>query len=384
MDTTLPIEQESSWSLRNFGPLFEWGICLLPVLGYFLGGGSWYWMGPALFFVILPLLDPLVGRDTYNVPEEQEAEIGQQLRYRAVLWLYFPIQAGVMIFSYSLITSGTLSWPEICGLTLSMSIGTGIGFLIGHELGHHVQQFDRFMGVMILAPVNVADFYIYHNFGHHNWVSTPEDNGSSKYGESFWAFLVRSLPRKSISAWKIEADRLGKHGKGWLSFGNRMIGLTLLSLSWLVGLTIAFGLWAIPLFFACFLISRSLLVYGDYVEHYGLCRRKMANGEYEAPRPEHSWNDNFLLSNMLFCSVDRHSDHHANGARPYQILRNYQDVPQLPLGYISLVPIAMIPPLWRRLIDPLCHDLYDRGLVIPNALPGKLPEKYAAMVTTGE
>ena len=380
METTLSNVQDRKFSLRNFGPLMEWGIALLPVLSYQLGGGLWYWLSPALFFLVLPFLDILLGRDTVNIAPDQESATEKALRYRLVLWLYLPLQVGVMLFSYRLITSGALDVAELCGLALSMSIGTGIGFVIGHELGHHGSKFDRIMGIMMLAPINVADFYIYHNYGHHNWVATPEDNGSSKFGESFWAFWLRSLPRKSISAWKIEARRLARNGKPWHSPSNQMIWLTALSLAWLVGLTLAFGWGAVPLFFACYLISRSLLVYGDYVEHYGLCRRRLPNGEYEQVRPVHSWNDNYLLSNMLFCSVDRHSDHHANGARPYQILRNFDDVPQLPYGYIGLIPIALIPPLWRRLIDPLCLDLYEKGVVVPNALPGTLPEKYAKLM----
>jgi len=82
------------------------------------------------------------------------------------------------------------------------------GLNLGHELGHHTQLFDRIIAVLMMSITCTADFYIFHNFGHHQKVSTPEDPGSAKYGESFWQFWLRSVPGKSRLAWQIEAERL--------------------------------------------------------------------------------------------------------------------------------------------------------------------------------
>jgi len=49
----------------------------------------------------------------------------------------------------------------------------------------------------------------------------------------------------------------------------------------------------------------------NYIEHYGLHRRKMSNGKYERVTPEHSWNSNYFLTNMFLFQLQRHSDHHA-------------------------------------------------------------------------
>lgn len=377
MEATAQSDARRSVSMRNAGPFFIIGFALIPVLSHFLGGGLWYWASPLAFFVLLPLLDLIVGRDLSNVPKEYEAEYEASLRYRLPLLAFFPVQIAIMFFGYGLLTGGTLSGAETAGFTLALALSLAMGFSLGHELGHHPRPFDRFVGVMMLAPINVPDFYIYHNFGHHHSVATPEDAGSSKYGESLWAFWARSVPRKSINGWRIEARRLARNGLPARSWRNRMIWITAAPLAWLVGLTWWFGWGAIPVFIAIFLFSRSLLVFADYVEHYGLCRRKLPNGEYEKVRPAHSWNDSYLISNMIFCSVDRHSDHHANAGRPYQILRHFDDVPQLPVGYISVLLIAMIPPLWRRMVNPLCEALYERGEALPNALPGTLPERFS-------
>ena len=46
---------------------------------------------------------------------------------------------------------------------------------------------------MALAQTGYGHFFIEHNRGHHVRVATPEDPASSRLGESFWAFLPRTV-----------------------------------------------------------------------------------------------------------------------------------------------------------------------------------------------
>ncbi len=363
-------------TMRNLGPLLICAMALLPLVShYLLGGGLAYWLSPVVFYLLLPLSDMIVGKDKTNPAEAAEPQLEHAFGYRALLYLYLPLQLLAIVFSYQLLTAGGLSVLEYVGLLESLCIAMALGFAIGHELGHHPQPMDRYLGIWLLAPMAVADFYIYHNIGHHNTVATPLDDGSARYGESIWQFWRRSVVGKSRNAWRIESQRLQKLQLPFWSRHNQMLWITGLSLAWLVGLVGAFGLGAVPVFIAVYLVSRTLLVFADYIEHYGLCRKQLVDGSYEPVQPNHSWNDSHLISNMVFCNVDWHSDHHANPARAYQVLRHFEDVPQLPLGYISLVLPAAIPAWWRRLVHPVVHQLYDQG-TFANAEPGALPEQY--------
>ena len=94
------------------------------------------------------------------------------------------------------------------------------------------------------------------------------------------------------------------------------------------------------------------LTSANYVEHYGLLRERGPDGRYESPKPNHSWNTNHLVTNLATFHLQRHSDHHAYPSRRYQSLRHFEDLPQLPSGYFGMFPLAYVPWLWFRVMDP--------------------------------
>jgi alkane 1-monooxygenase len=119
------------------------------------------------------------------------------------------------------------------------------------------------------------------------------------------------------------------------------------------------------------------LTQANYVEHYGLLRQKLPNGRYELPEPRHSWNTNHLYSNLVSFHLQRHSDHHANALRPYQALRDFDDVPKLPSGYPGSFGLAMIPWLWFKVMDPKLLAWAGGDITKINIDPAKRARLYA-------
>jgi hypothetical protein len=113
-------------------------------------------------------------------------------------------------------------------------------------------------------------------------------------------------------------------------------------------------------------IGFSLLEGVNYVEHYGLLRRKDERGRYERVTPRHSWNNNHVVTNLLLYQLQRHSDHHENPARRFVALRHVDEAPQLPAGYAAMILLALIPPLWRRVMDPRLLAHYGGDLSLAN------------------
>ncbi len=184
-------------------------------------------------------------------------------------------------------------------------------------------------------------------------VSTPEDASSARFGQSLWHFLSRALVRNTANAWKLETARLEKRGKHWWSHENELIRW---SLQWFA-LATAFGLWlgSLGLMFLLvqgFLVACSLEII-NYIEHYGLERRLLASGRFERTTYLHSWNSDYLLSNVLLFHLQRHSDHHETPRRLYQVLLHHADRPQLPGGYASIFLLTLCPPLWFRIVNPV-------------------------------
>ena len=194
-------------------------------------------------------------------------------------------------------------------------------------------------------------FFVEHNRGHHVRVSTPEDPASSRFGESFWEFLPRTVLGSLKSAWHLEKQRLERQGKSvwhWRNDNLQAWGLSVL----LWGALIVWLGWAVlPFLIIQSLFGFQLLEVVNYLEHYGLLRQKKENGRYERCSPEHSWNSNRRVTNIFLYQLQRHSDHHAYPTRSYQALRHFDESPQLPGGYASMILLAWIPPLWFRVMD---------------------------------
>lgn len=368
-------ERARLMAVTRLGGLPLSGVAVLPVIGHLLGGGAWYWLTVVVVAVLAPVADLWVGEDTANASAQQEMTLrARWWLYRASLWVYFPIQVAVMLFSHALAASGTLSGPELAGVMVSNALAVGLGGTLAHELCHRDSRWDRLVGVLVFSVCWMANFIIYHNYGHHRLVASPQDPGSARYGESFWHFTWRNTFGKFFLSWRIEAQRLRTDGRSAWSARNRMIWLTALDMAWPVGLVAAFGWISLPMYAFQFIGIRGGLSIADYLEHYGLSRRRLADGSYEPPRPIHSWDDGFVVSSLLTTVVNRHADHHANEDRPFHVLRHQPDAPRYPYGNLIMIYCALVPPLWRRVVHPVINAYYDRQPdVVPHGYPHDLP-----------
>jgi len=127
------------------------------------------------------------------------------------------------------------------------------------------------------------------------------------------------------------------------------------------------------------------LTSANYIEHYGLLRQKEPSGKYERCQPHHSWNSNHKYTNLVLFHLERHSDHHAHPTRRYQSLRNFKDVPRLPNGYNGMFPLAYVPPLWFRVMDPRLMALphIDGDMTRVNIDPDKKEALHAKYGVSG-
>jgi alkane 1-monooxygenase len=191
-----------------------------------------------------------------------------------------------------------------------------------------------------------------HNRGHHVRVATPEDPATSRFGETFYEFFPRCVIGSFRSAWQIEKRRLEREGKSvWHWSNDNLQAWAMTALIW--GALLAWLGWIVlPFLLVQAVYGGSLLEVVNYLEHYGLCRQKKADGTYERCQPHHSWNSNHIVTNVFLYHLQRHSDHHANPTRSYQALRNFEDVPRLPSGYSAMILLAYVPFLWFRVMDP--------------------------------
>jgi len=330
------------WVLSILSPAAP-GICALMLLA----GGSVYWAAAALFFfyIVVPALDMIAGEDTTNPPEEVVETLSQDNYYRLLLFLSIP----VFYFSFfaTAVAVATVDLPVWAFLTLVISAGvaSGSGLTVGHELGHKLNPLDRLGAKIINALTGYGHFSIEHNQGHHVMVATPED-------QSIYKFATREIPHTARRGWELESRRLEKRGHGFWSLQNELLqgyAITLVVGAALIGFL---GWIMLPFLVLHHAAGWLQLTFANYVEHYGLKRQKKENGRYGPCEPRHSWNTNHVVSNVMLFHLQRHSDHHSNPMRPYQSLRNFEDLPSLPSGYPGCFMLAAIPPLWFAVMNP--------------------------------
>jgi alkane 1-monooxygenase len=301
-------------------------------------------------FGLLPVLDWLAG--VAAIPREPP-DLAFNHWFRLVTWLWVPVQLSLIAWLVGTVPTEHLGLLELAGATVSVGATTGaIGMTFAHELIHRRQGYERLFGNILLASVTYQHFAIEHVKGHHRHVGTPRDPATARLGESLYRFVPRSIVGGLISAWQIERLKLWERDTGTWSINNLMLRYAAVELAIYASIGIGLGPVALALFAGQSLVAIAVLEAINYVEHYGLLRKKSTSYEYERVKPEHSWDSPNRISNWLLINLPRHSDHHMSAAKRYQSLELLPHAPRLPGGYGAMFLLALVPPLWFRVMNP--------------------------------
>ncbi|MEY4765756.1 MAG: hypothetical protein RI907_2429 [Pseudomonadota bacterium] len=350
---------------------------LMPVIGilFFLAliqGGWWMWAPFAFAVGMFVIGDAVLPRDESGPPRVQVAALLNLPLYLilpllcllnfTVLWMFAPgdvlgfgewikTNTGLDLFAGR---EATTSWVQWAGCIVSVGLMNAVGGTVtGHELTHRTAYpFDLFMGRWMLAFTCDTSFAIEHVYGHHARVATDADPATGRRGESFYAFTVRSTIMSYVHAFEMERARLKKVGKSvWNPFASPFLrgnleNLSIFVVAYLMAGWAGVGFWAILAF-----VGKQYLEITNYFEHYGLVRVPS-----EPVQPRHSWNSNHWASTNVLFSLARHSHHHAEGEAPYWTLNAYPNAPMLPNGYLTMLLIALVPPLFKKIMTPALNE----------------------------
>jgi alkane 1-monooxygenase len=312
-----------------------------------------FWLGGAWSFLLVGALPAaLLAFDQLLGDEAPAAETAPAAAYRQLVALYIALQLAVIAWAAWTVAQPSTGLVAAIGLTLSCGVAGGVfGFIAAHEMVHSHRPAERAVGLVMLAALLDMRFAISHVQGHHRRAATLEDPASARRGESLYAFLVRSLAGQAREAWAFEARRLARVGRAPFGPGNRMLGYTQAE----AALVVAVGLasWrALAFLLADAAIAIFLLEAFNYIAHYGLTRRRGPDGRLEPLRPRHSWNTRRRMNNRSLFNMGRHADHHRFSSRSFQELETLDGAAMLPCGYAGVLLLALVPPLFRRVMDP--------------------------------
>ena len=338
-----------------------------------LAGGAWITFGLIAVLVIYLVGDAICGDDT-STPQFKHPGI-----LTVQLWLALPLLAFIVFSALWSFSSGDFlgfgaALTQLTGYDLiaardatfaghyvSTVLITGlmigmVGTIPAHELTHRTwDPISMLVGRWLLAFSFDTIFSIEHVYGHHRYVSTTEDPATAPRGRNVYFHILASTLKGNVSAWKIEQKRLKRKGHSLFGWHNAVLRGHLMSVLLVVAAYVIGG-WQTALFFtACALWGKALLEIVNYMEHYGMVRNPAT-----PVQPRHSWNTNKRISSWAMFNLTRHSHHHAQGEVPYQDLKPFPDAPMMVGGYLTTIIVAMIPPLWHRLMTPKVLDWDQR------------------------
>ena len=336
--------------LRNLGYLWSLLPGIVTVAGNLMGG-NWVFANLLLTLGFLSIIEWFMPENKSNNFSENHFVPDLIL----VMNVVFQIACLSSLF-YSL-GNGKLNGMEIIGAALSTGIHSGSSsIVVAHELIHRKNRVFQFLGKFLLFTVGNIYFYIEHLRVHHKWVGTDKDPATARRNESLYGFFIRSMFGQISNAWKLENSHLRKENKSF--FGNEVFKNSCLLIILLTVIYFVFGIAGVAIYLLHILVANFLLEYTNYIEHYGLTRN-----ENERVQEDLSWQTDKVISRFFLIDLSRHSDHHYYSSKPYHTLLSYNKSPKLPGGYASAIYLALIPPLWFKVVNKALDNYKNNSLL---------------------
>tara|TARA_B100001093_G_scaffold317458_1_gene302865 strand:+ start:5670 stop:6701 length:1032 start_codon:yes stop_codon:yes gene_type:complete len=337
--------------MKDIKYLFAYTIPMVTAISIY-AKGVFTFTTPIYAFIVIPVLELIIKERHDDFSEEELSSRKLDRFFDFLLYLNIPFVFVLLFIGLNKLSVETYTLSEYIGLVLSLGILLATNAInVAHELGHRKDLFERSLGKLLLLPCLYMHFYLEHNFGHHTYVATPEDPATSKKNQSVYHFWFSSVVGQYINAWNVQLRLLKNNKHSFISIHNDMIWYHFFQLTYLLVVAYFFGLTGLYFAIGVGVLSFIFLETINYIEHYGLERKKQANGRYERVKPHHSWNSNHLIGRIVLYELTRHSDHHFIASKKYQTLENKSESPQLPYGYPTSILISLVPPLWFGLMN---------------------------------
>ncbi|MBM4224692.1 MAG: alkane 1-monooxygenase [Gammaproteobacteria bacterium] len=355
--------------IKKIGYLAPILVALLPTVGFIIGQETGNWLitvslTPFVLFVVVPILDGLIGRDPSNPSAAVSAGLSKERYYRLLPMLCLPAYVATLLIGAWVVANEPMSPLLMLGWIISIGLAGGIVAITpAHELIHKPNKIEPLIGGTLLAMVSYGTFKIEHIAGHHIDVATPRDGTTARIDQTVFSFIFRSMTRNPGRALDLERASCTQCGKIWRWYSSESVGWIAASVGFCIICMLIVNAASLhppwvggAYFLGQSVVAVALLEIVNYIEHYGLTRRELHSADgpvrYERVNHLHSWNADFAVTNALLFQLQRHSDHHAFGFRRYQVLRHHPDSPQLPAGYPTMVLVALLPPLWFHIMNP--------------------------------
>ena len=337
---------------RDLKYLMAYSIPLSAIIGL-TTEGFFYFLTPIYIFIGIPVVEAIL--TFLKLDDKFKGRSSKEIHWIFNCMLYINIFLVYGVLTYALIKSISINIISLDFLGILFTVGLVIvsnGINVAHELCHRSNSFEKFLGKFLLIPSLYMHFYLEHNFGHHLNVATADDPVTARYNEPLYSFWISAVFGELNGAIKIQRKRLKNNNLSFFSIQNDMLWYGIIQFLFVLSGFIIFGLKGLILITVSAIIAILMFESVNYIEHYGLLRKKLESGRYERVQEKHSWNSNHILGRIVLYELTRHSDHHRSSTIEYQNLKSIDKSPQLPFGYPTSILISFIPVLWFKIMNP--------------------------------
>jgi len=353
----------NSFLFSDFKYLMAYSIPFSALIGFYFEG-YYLFITPLYIFIIIPFIEIIL--TFFKIDEIETARQNKSVHwiFDIMLYLNIPLVFGLLTYALTKVINYELLSIEFLGAIISMGlVVVSNGINVAHELCHRTKTFERFLGKFLLIPSLYMHFYLEHNYGHHLNVATKDDAVTAKYNQPLYSFWISAIRGELLGAIKIQKIRLNKQNISFFSIYNDMFWYSIIQLIYLLIVFIVFSVNGLILTLLVALFSILMFECVNYIEHYGLLRKKLESGRYERVQAKHSWNSNHILGRIVLYELTRHSDHHRIAETKFQNLKSIEESPQLPFGYPTSILLSFIPVLWFKLMNPrVPKEMYQLSL----------------------
>jgi alkane 1-monooxygenase len=304
-------------------------------------------------FFLIPIVELFLPTHQRIFSEKESESRLKEKFFDWLLYLNVPIVYMVLVYGLYSFAKSDIQPYEYLGFIISLGILLATNAVnVAHELGHRNNKFDIIITRLLLLPCLYMHFTIEHNYGHHKNVATKLDPATAKKGQSLYYFWITSVFGQYRNAWQIQMKFLKNKKTSFFSLENDLLLFLIYQGFYLATIYLFLGRGAMLIALLVGVISFLFLETINYIEHYGLKRKKI-KGKYERVQNRHSWNSDHILGRIILYELTRHSDHHFRASKKYQVLESLEDSPRLPFGYPMSMLVAFFPPLWFAIMHPL-------------------------------
>lgn len=260
--------------------------------------------------------------------------------------VYVVVAVGSLVYVASGVASRTdLSAASLIGIGLSLWITLVLGLCPAHELLHRRSRATRLLGAVLAGAIGYPALALEHAI-HHAREGDTEFAEWPLVDESVWRFAMRRL--QHVGAEFADALRANPGDSG-VSALHLQARVAATSFALVASCFFSLGGTRGLLLYACAGVGCALgMQIMTYLQHWGLGE---SSSTLDRPQPL-AWEDDCRFQAWITLHISFHQAHHRSASTPCYRLGMCDSSPRLPAGYIIMMLVCLVPPLWRRAMWP--------------------------------